>query len=171
MERIKWLCSKALLHACALTWTALPQQKAYAHTKTYLSFLLEESHFTMQICPPCFLRGFEEIKKIVLSCFFWVFFPSTLYLLKSHFIKVMDNTSNKIATAAIIARQWHHVAGRPKYDSPFNAYDLRNLLQVHTVLKEGEKKKKWIWASWWWEAPLGCAFYADSESVLSGPIR
>lgn len=56
MERIKWLCSKALLHTvryvCAFTWTVLPQQKAYAHTKTYLSFLLEESHFTMQILPP-----------------------------------------------------------------------------------------------------------------------
>lgn len=48
----------------------------------------------------------------------------------------MDNTSNKIATAAIIARQWHHVAGRTKYDSPFNAYDLQNLLQVHTVIEE-----------------------------------
>lgn len=81
---------------------------------------------------PTLLRGFEEKKKIVLSCFL----PFPLYLLKSHFIKVMDNASNQIATAAIIARQWHHVAGRTKYDSPFNAYDLQNLLQVHTVLEE-----------------------------------
>lgn len=53
----------------------------------------------------------------------------------------MDNASNKIATAAIIARQWHHVAGRTKYDSPFNAYDLQNLLQVHTVIKAKKKKR------------------------------
>lgn len=52
MERIKWLRSKALLHVCALTCAVLPQQKAYAHTKTYLSFLLEESHFAMQIFSP-----------------------------------------------------------------------------------------------------------------------
>lgn len=169
MERIKWLCSKALLHACAFTWTALPQRKAYTHTKTYLSFLLEESHFTMQICPPplAFSEGLKK-KKIVLSCFFFLSLPPPLYLLKSHFIKVMDNTSNKIATAAIIARQWHHVAGRTKYDSPFNAYDLQNLLQVHTVIKE---KKKWIQPSWCWEAPWGVYFNADSESVLSVPIR
>lgn len=79
----------------------------------------------------------------------------------------MDNTSNQIATAAIIARQWHHVAGRTKYDSPFNAYDLQNLLQVHTVL-EGKKVDlgKLVLGS-----PLGCVFYADSESVLSAPIR
>lgn len=164
MERIKWLCSKALLHVCAFTWTVLPQQKAYAHTKTYLSFLIEESHFTMQISPPCFLRVFEGEKKQFYLVFF--FFPTPLYLLKSHFIKVMDNASNKIATAAIIARQWHHVAGRTKYDSPLNAYDLQNLLQVHTVIKGGGE---WISASWCWEALQGVYFTLTVNQCYQPP--
>jgi len=69
-------------------------------------------------------------KKISFICLF--------ALLKSHFIKVMDNTSNKIATAAITVQPWHHIAEYTKYNSPFNTYDLQNLLQVRTFTR------KWI---------------------------
>lgn len=64
----------------------------------------------------------------------------------------MDNTSNKIATAAITVQPWHHIAEYTKYDSPFNAYDLQNLLQVRTFIR------KWILASWHRWAPWGVYF-------------
>lgn len=76
MERIKWLCSKALLRTRAFTWTPLRQQKAYAHTKTYLSFLLEESHFTMQISLP--LAFSEGLKKKIYSSILFLFLAPSL---------------------------------------------------------------------------------------------
>lgn len=94
----------------------------------------------MQIFP----RLLSVEKKICFICLF--------ALLKSHFIKVMDNTSNKIATAAITVQPWHHIAEYTKYDSPFNAYDLQNLLQVRTFIR------KWILASWHRWAPWGVYF-------------
>lgn len=168
MERIKWLCSKALLRTRAFTWTALRQQKAYAHTKKNI-FIVSSwgiSFYHADFSPPCFLRGFKGKKKTVLSCFF---LSPPLYLLKSHFIKVMDNASNKIATAAIIARQWHHVAGRTKYDSPFNAYDLQNLLQVHTVIKA--KKKSGFRQVSAGKPPWGVYFTLTVNQCYQPPIR
>lgn len=64
----------------------------------------------------------------------------------------MDNTSNKIATAAITVQPWHHITEYTKYYSPFNAYDLQNLLLVRTFTR------KWILASWHWWAPWGVYF-------------
>lgn len=165
MERIKWLCSKALLHVCAFTWTVLSPNRKLTHTQKHIyRFFLRNLILPCRFPPPCFLRGFEGEKKQ----FYLVFFPP-LYLLKSHFIKVMDNTSNKIATAAIIARQWHHVAGRTKYDSPFNAYDLQNLLQVHTVIKE--KKKSGFRQVGTGKPPGVCIFTLTVNQCYQPPIR
>lgn len=154
MERIKWLCSKALLHVCAFTWTVLSPNRKLTHTQKHIyRFFLRNLILPCRFPPPplAFSEGLKGKKNSSI-----LFFSPPLYLLKSHFIKVMDNTSNKIATAAIIARQWHHVAGRTKYDSPFNAYDLQNLLQVHTVIKE--KKKKVNFGKLVLGSPPGCVF-------------
>lgn len=133
MERIKWLCSKALLHVCAFMDMdcASPTESLRTHKNIFIVSSWGTSFYHADFPPLLSQRFWRKNSSILPS-------PPP-YLLKSHFIKVMDSTSNKIATAAIIARHWRHAAGRTKYHSPFNVYDLQNLLQVHTVIKGGGK--------------------------------
>lgn len=147
MERIKWLCSKALLHVCAFMDMdcASPTESLRTHKNIFIVSSWGTSFYHADFPPLLSQRFWRKNSSILPS-------PPP-YLLKSHFIKVMDSTSNKIATAAIIARHWRHAAGRTKYHSPFNVYDLQNLLQVHTVIKGG--KKKYILSGLCWEAPWG----------------
>lgn len=123
---------------CVLSHVLCFPNRKLTHTQKHIyRFFLRNLILPCRFFPRCFLSGFEEKKNSSILFFFSL---SLLYLLKSHFIKVMDNASNKIGTSAIIARQWRPVAGRTKYDSPL-MHVTSTIYCRYIQLKRRRKKK------------------------------
>lgn len=97
----------------------------------------------------------KSFEKMVVSCFF--------VRLKSHFIKVMDNTSNKIATQQLLLRALHPHCWTHKIWFPSNAYDL--LQQVHTFIEVGFGQVMLVL-----KPPAVCILYWQWISVI-GPYQ
>lgn len=118
----------------------------------YYIYLLFNISFYHADSPCC---SSQEFRKMVVSCFF--------VHLKSHFIKVMDNTSNKIATQQLLFRALHPHCWTHKIWFPSNAYDL--LQQVHTFIKVGFGQVVLVL-----KPPAVCILYWQWISVI-GPYQ